>query len=120
VTVAAKSRQFTADKTEKGQFLRGNRRNLEGEEVVRKNSSPQRVASVSNLCNSRNQGQAAWVTGNVAPFGQASLPVHFREVQHDRGSTGSLELHGRRGSRKDPKYPRRIFVGETLGPRREG
>jgi len=38
--VAAKSRQFTADKTGKGQFR----------------SSPQRVASVSNLCNSRSQG----------------------------------------------------------------
>jgi len=53
-------------------------------------------------------------------FWQASLPVHFREVQHDREPTGSLELHGRRGSRKDPKYSRRILVGETLGPRREG
>jgi len=35
VTVAAKSRQFTADKTGKGQFLRGNRRNLAGEGVVK-------------------------------------------------------------------------------------
>jgi len=33
VTVAAKSGQFTADKKGKGQFLRGNRRNLAGEEV---------------------------------------------------------------------------------------
>jgi len=53
-------------------------------------------------------------------FWQASLPVHLREVQHDRGPIGSLELHGRRGSRKDLKCPRRIMVGETLGPRREG
>jgi len=49
VTMTAKSGQFTADKTGKSQFLRGNRRNLAGEGVVRKISSPQRVASVSNL-----------------------------------------------------------------------
>jgi len=35
VTVAAKSEQFTADNTGKGQFLRGNRRNLVGEGVVK-------------------------------------------------------------------------------------
>jgi len=62
--VAVKSRQFTADKTGKGQFLRGNRRNLAGEGVVRKSSSLQRVANVSNLCNS--QEQETWVTGSVA------------------------------------------------------
>jgi len=38
VTVAAKSGQFTADKTGKGQFFRGNRRNLAGEGVSTKNS----------------------------------------------------------------------------------
>jgi len=118
VTVAAKSRQFTADKTGKGQFLRGNQRNLAGEGVVRKNSSPQRVASVSNLCNNRRQKHGQ--RGVLLRFWQASLPIYFREIQHDRGPTGSLELPGRRGSRKDPKYPRRILVGETLGPRREG
>jgi len=48
--MAAKSRQFTADKTGKGQFLRRNRRNLAREGVMRKILSPQRVASVSNLC----------------------------------------------------------------------
>jgi len=31
----------------------------------------------------------------------------------------AYEVHGRKGSRKDSKYPRRIFVGETLGPWRE-
>jgi len=55
VTEAAKSGQFTADKTRKSQFLRGNRRNLAGEGVMRKISSPQRVASVSNLCNDQSQ-----------------------------------------------------------------
>jgi len=45
--MVAKSGQFTADETEKGPFLLGNRRNLAGEdEVVRKISSPKRVASV--------------------------------------------------------------------------
>jgi len=44
--VAAKSGQFTADEMGKGQFLRGNRRNL-AEGVVRKISSPIRVADVS-------------------------------------------------------------------------
>jgi len=70
--VAAKLRQFTADNTGKGQFLRGNRKDLTGEGVVRKSSSPQRVASVSNLCN----GWSQWA-GNM---GNGSLPVHFREV----------------------------------------
>jgi len=59
MTVAAKSEQLIADETGKGQFLQGNRRNLEGlagKRVVRKSSSPQRVASVSNLCNRQIQG----------------------------------------------------------------
>jgi len=112
-TVAAKSRQFTADKTGKGQFYR---RNLAGEGVVRKSSSPQRVASVFILCNSRSQGAGNMGNGECCSgLGKRVCP--FREVQHDRGPTGSLELHERRGSRK---YPRRILVGETLGPRREG
>jgi len=44
-----------SEETGKGQFLRENRRNLAGEGVVRNISSPQRVASVSNLRNSRSQ-----------------------------------------------------------------
>jgi len=36
-----------------------------------------------------------------------------------RGPNGSLELQGRRESWKDLKYPRRILIGKTLGPRRE-
>jgi len=61
--VAVKSRQFTADKTRNGQFLRGNRRNLAGEGVVRKISSPQRIASVSNLYNSRSQWEGNMSNG---------------------------------------------------------
>jgi len=44
-------------------FNRQNK-NLVGKGVVRKRSSPQRVASLSNLCNSRRQG--TWATGSVA------------------------------------------------------
>jgi len=77
VTVEAKQRQPTAVKTGKGQFLRGNRRNLARDGVARKSSSPQRVASVSNLCNSRSQG--AGNTGNgerrFVPSKQVRLPT---------------------------------------------
>jgi len=76
--VAAKSRQFTADKTRKGQFFRGNRRNLAGEGVVKKSSSPQRVASVYNLCNSRSQGAGNMGNGSVAPV-LASESIKYRK-----------------------------------------
>jgi len=49
VTVAAKSKQFTADEMGKGQFFQGKRRNLVEERVVRNISSPKRVASMPNL-----------------------------------------------------------------------
>jgi len=54
VTVAVKSRQFAADKTEKGQFLRGNRRNLPEERVVRKIKY---ISGMPYLCNDRNMGE---------------------------------------------------------------
>jgi len=38
-----------------------------------------------------------------------SLPLDYQEVQSYLGPTGSLLLHGRKESRKGPKYPRRIF-----------
>jgi len=50
-----KSGQYTAAETGKGQFLRGNGRNLAGKGVVREISSPKRVANVLNLCNARGQ-----------------------------------------------------------------
>jgi len=56
VTVGAKL-EFTVDETRKGQFLQGNRRNLAGDGVVRKISSPK---SVSNFC----YGQCQWA-GNM-------------------------------------------------------
>jgi len=83
MTVAAKSRQFTEDKTGNGQFLRRNRRNLgiwqererEREIVVRKTSSPQRIASVSNLCNSRSQGAVNMGNGECCSgFGKRVCP----------------------------------------------
>jgi len=48
------------------------------------------------------------------------LPVYHWEVQRDRRLTERLELHRRRGSQKDVKYPRSILVGEMLGPWRGG
>jgi len=68
--VAAKSGQVTADETGKGQFLRGNRRYLAGEGVVRKISSLKGVASVPHLCNGRCQwagNNGTLVKGSVAP-----------------------------------------------------
>jgi len=53
--VAPKSGQFTADEMGKGQFLRENRKNLVEEGVVKKFSSPRRVADVPNLSNDRGQ-----------------------------------------------------------------
>jgi len=44
--VAAKSGQFTADESGKGQFLQGHRRILAGEGVVRKISSPLKIKIV--------------------------------------------------------------------------
>jgi len=52
--VATKSGQFTADETGKGKSLRGNRRNLAEEGVVR--DFVYRVAGVPNLCNDRMTG----------------------------------------------------------------
>jgi len=74
------------DKMGKGQFLRGNRRNLAEEGVVRKNSSPQRVASVSNLCNSRSQGAGNMSNGeccfNLLSSKLFSLFVYCRHLDN--------------------------------------
>jgi len=53
-------------------------------------------------------------------FWRATTPVRYREVQRNRGLIGSLELHGRRESQKDSKYPRRTLDGETLEPWKGG
>jgi len=58
--------EFTADEMGKGQFLRGNRRNLAGEGVVKKIPSPKRVASVPNRAMVGVIGQETWVKGSVA------------------------------------------------------
>jgi len=65
--VAVKSGQFTADEMGKGQFLRGNRRNLAGEGVVRKILSPTRVAIVLIFAMVVAKRAETWVTGSVAP-----------------------------------------------------
>jgi len=69
--VEAKLGQFTANKMGKGQFLRGNQRNLAGEGVVRKILSLKKSTSVG-----RNMGKGECCSG----FG---LPVHFLIVKHD-------------------------------------
>jgi len=53
-------------------------------------------------------------------FWRASLPVCYREVQGDRRPAGSLELHGRRGSRRGLKYPRSTLVGKRWGRGKKG
>jgi len=45
-------------------------------------------------------------------FWQANLPVNYRGVQHDRGPTGNLDLHERKGSRRGPKYPKRTSLAK--------
>jgi len=70
---------------------------------VREISSPRRVASVSNLCNGGASWQGTWVTGSVAPVLASEAARYFREVQHDRGPTGSLELHGKKGIGNIPR-----------------
>jgi len=50
--------------------------------------------------------------GVMLGFGEWTLPVHYREVQRDRGPTGSSELFERKGSQRGPKYPRRILFRE--------
>jgi len=67
VTVVAKSGQFIADDTGKGQFLQENRRNLAEEGVVRKISSPKSETGVPNLCNYGASGLGIWIKGSVAP-----------------------------------------------------
>jgi len=110
VTVAAKSAQFTTDETGKVQFLRRNRRNLAREGVVRKISSPQRLASVSNLCNGRCQWAGNICNGECCSgFGKRVCPFILGKSSMTGNPLGSLELYGRRGSQKDSKYPRRAF-----------
>jgi len=79
--VAVKSRQFTADKTRKGQFLRGNRRNLAEEEVMRKSSSPsppQRGSAVPTPLPKRWAEIARQLDHPVAPQSSGSEVVEIR------------------------------------------
>jgi len=59
--------------------------------------------------------QGTWVRGVLLRFWRASLPVHFRKVQHDRGPTGSLELHGRKGAGKIPNIPEKLWLEKRWG-----
>jgi len=65
--VAAKPEQFTVCAAGKGQFLRRNRGNLAKEIFVRRISTPDRVAGVSQLCNDyRANGLGISAEGSVA------------------------------------------------------
>jgi len=118
--VAAKSRRFTADKPRKGQFLRRNRSILAVGGVVRKILSPQRVASVSNLCNSRNRGQGTCVMEDVALVLASESARYFQEVQHYRRPTGSLELHGGDRVGKIPNIPEGFSLEKCWGRGEKG
>jgi len=74
-----------------------------------------------DFCNDRGQ----WAGNGNMRIGQrgallwfwlASLLVHYREAQHGRGPTGSLELHERLGSWRSPNYSRKTLAGEILEP----
>jgi len=53
-----------------------------------------------------------WVKQSVAPVQRISVPIHFQEVQHDQGPTGSLELHymGGEGVGKVRDIPDRLCL----------
>jgi len=114
VTMAAKSGQFIADKMGKSQLLRGNRRNLAG--VVRKISSPKRVASMSNLCNgwcqwARNMNKGECCSGfgeRVCPFisGKSSMTGDPLEAKSYTGGEGAGKI----------QVSQKSFGWETLGP----
>jgi len=39
-------------------------------------------------------GPRSWAKESVAPVLRASPPIHYREIQRNRGPIGSLKLHG--------------------------
>jgi len=106
----------TADVTEKGQFLRRNRRNLAKQRAVRKISFPIRMAVCLIYAMTRASGMEIWAKGSVAPIltNEPASSLLGSPLQHDRGPNKILELHGRRGH----KYSRRTLVRET--PESEG
>jgi len=62
--------------------------------------------------------QGTWVKGSVAPVLASEAARLFPGSPTAwPGTHWKLKLHG---SRRDPKYPRRTLVGETLGPWRGG
>jgi len=88
---------------------------------VRKSLSPQRVASVSNLCNSWSQRAGNMGNGECCSgFGKRVCPFISGKTNMTGDPLEASSYTGGEGVKKDPKYPRRILVGEMLGPRREG
>jgi len=83
---------------------------------VGKISSPERIASVPNLCNGRcqwagNMGNEECCSG----FGERVCQF----ISGKSSMTGSLELHGRRGSRKDP-ISEGLWLEKRWGPGEKG
>jgi len=120
VTVASKSGQFTASETGKGQFLWENRRSLAEERIVRDISSPGSKAGLPNFAMTRASGMGMGQRKVLLWFWRASLPVYCHGFQRDRRPTESLELRGRKGSRRGFKYPRMTLLGETPELWKEG
>jgi len=81
------------------------------ERVVRKTSSPVCVTGMSSLL---GEGECSAVMAS-------EFAVRHREVPGNRGGpTGSLELRGKIGSRRGPKYPRRTLAGKRRGREKRG
>jgi len=68
----------------------------------------------------RASGQGTWVTESVAPVLASESALHFREVQHDRGPTGSLELHGGEEVGKIPNIPQGFWLEKRWGQGEKG
>jgi len=60
-------------------------------------------------------GLGTWVKESVAPVLVSESASSYQKDQCDRKPIGSLELHGRKGSWRGLKYPRRTSVGEMTG-----
>jgi len=88
---------------------------------VREILSPGVVAGCLNFAMTGTNGLGISVEGSVALI-LANVYCQFITggIQHDLGPTGSLELHEKTGSWIGSKYPRRILIVETSGPRKEG
>jgi len=91
---------FTVDKT-----------GLAGKGVVRKSSSPQRVASVSNLCNSRNQGVGETLGPRREGWGPTGSPLGKGPIESDLILDGSDTISATAMTVKWKQY--RVLIVES-------